>query len=145
MENKAQIAELVIGLLIIYMIYKLFRGIGEKLNIVDDEQDISASQLVEDRENIFSPNYWKKKKNAKILTTNSARALASNIYNAAGYFNDNEEAVYGVFRQLTYKTQLSWLSYIFYKQYGEDLLQYLKSFMNSDELATVKQITSKLK
>ena len=146
MEDKTiKTLEIVIGILIIYMVYKFFLSIGQKLNIIDDEQDVAATSLVEDKGNIFSPNYWKNKKNAKVLTTSSARALAKNLYDASGVFNDNEEAVYGVFRQLNYKTQVSWLSYIFYKQYGEDMLQYLKSFMNNDELATLKQITDKLK
>ena len=145
MEDKAiKTVEIVVGILIIYMVYKFFISIGQKLNIVDDEKDIAATSLVEDKGNIFSPNYWKKKK-TNLLTTTSARALAKQLYDASGIFNDNEEAVYGVFRQLTYKTQVSWLSYIFYKQYGEDMLQYLKSFMSNDELSTLKQITDKLK
>ena len=145
MENKKEIIEVFVGLIIIYAVYKMFKKIGQSLNLVADEKDEAAASLVEDKGNIFSPNYWKGKKGAKILTTNVARDMSKRIYNAAGTFNDNEEAVYGVFRQLTYKTQLSWLSYMFYKQYGEDLLQYITNFMNADELATVKQITSKLK
>ena len=145
MDDKTiKTVEIVVGILIIYMVYKFFMSIGQKLNIVDDEKDIAATSLVEDKGNMFSPNYWKKK-NTNLLTTTSARALAKQLYDASGIFNDNEEAVYGVFRQLSYKTQVSWLSYIFYKQYGEDMLQYLKSFMSNDELSTLKQITDKLK
>lgn len=145
MDNKKEIIEIVIGVIIIFLVYKVAKSMLQKLNLVADEKDEAAASLVEDKGNIFSPNYWKGKKGAKILTTNVARDMSKRIYNAAGTFNDNEEAVYGVFRQLTYKTQLSWLSYMFYKQYGEDLLQYISNFMNADELATVKQITSKYK
>jgi hypothetical protein len=144
-EKTLKILQVIAALIVVYLIYKLIKSVGQKLNIVDDENDETAAVLTADKGNIFSPNYWKKKKSPKLLTTDSARDMAKRLYNSSGLFNDNEEAVYGVFRQLTYRTQVSWLSYIFYKTYGEDLLQHLKSFMNSDELATLKQITDKLK
>lgn len=155
MDDKTiKIAQLVLAVLVLYLVYKLFKSIGQKLDIVDDEKDIASAALVEDKSNIWSPKYWKNKKNVQLLTNDSAKALAKKIYRAHGTFgnvlmgggiDDKEEEIYAVFRNLSHKTQLSYLSYYFYKIYGEDLLQFLRSFLNNDELATIAQIVSKYK
>jgi hypothetical protein len=52
-------------------------------------------------------------------------------------YNDNEEAVYNVFRNLQTQFQLSQLS-LFWSEYAKsDLLEYLKSFLNADELKPI--------
>jgi len=56
----------------------------------------------------------------------------------------DEEKIYGVFRNLKYKSQVSFLAYWFYQQYKTDLYQVLRDDLNDSELATVLQITQKL-
>jgi len=96
-------------------------------------------------ENYFAPSYYKQFAGAPLLTVASANNLCATVYNAAGFFNDDESAVYGVFQSLTYKTQVSFLAERFYSLYGKSLLGYLNEFLNQSELATVANITQKLK
>ena len=53
---------------------------------------------------------------------------------------DTEEKVYGVFRLLKSQMQNSYLVYRFYELYKIDLLEYLKTFMNTEQLAQVQTI-----
>jgi hypothetical protein len=56
------------------------------------------------------------------------------------YLPDTEEKVYGVFRLLKSQMQISYLTYRFYELYKIDLLNYLKTFMNTEQLAQVQTI-----
>ena len=56
------------------------------------------------------------------------------------YLPDTEEKVYGVFRLLKSQIQISYLVYRFYELYKIDLLEYLKTFMNTEQLAQVQSI-----
>jgi len=80
-----------------------------------------------------------------LLTQSSANNLVKQIYDSSGFFNDNEAQLYGAFRQLTYKTQLSQLSDNFYKTYKRDLYSFIKGFLNTEELATVTSMVINLK
>lgn len=54
-------------------------------------------------------------------------ALAKRIYNAWGTFNDDESAIYAVFRELRSQLQLSQLCERYAKNYNTDLLTRLKN------------------
>ena len=54
--------------------------------------------------------------------------------------NDNEDILYYVFRGLQTQFQISLLSRIFSYTYKVDLLLYLKSFLNAEELNKILQI-----
>jgi hypothetical protein len=56
------------------------------------------------------------------------------------YLPDTEEKVYGVFRLLKSQMQISYLVYRFYELYKIDLLEYLKTFMDTEQLAQVQTI-----
>lgn len=60
--------------------------------------------------------------------------LAKQLFDAKGLFDDDEDSVYGAFRKIQTQYQLSILSGIFYFFYKKDLLEYLKKFMNADEM-----------
>lgn len=55
----------------------------------------------------------------------------------ANGLDDKEEQVYGVFRQLTTQWQLSLLAGLYLYFQKKDLLEYLKSFLNPEEMAVV--------
>jgi hypothetical protein len=78
------------GLLIIY--FGILRPILEKLGIATSaaQQTIINQSQVQNQKNPFSPIFWKSTPNATLLTKNSTIALANRIYNAMGYFYDNE-------------------------------------------------------
>jgi hypothetical protein len=80
-----------------------------------------------------------------IILTTRAYALqeAENVWDSKGIVNDNEEKLYGVFRALKYKSQISFLADVFKQQYSRDLYQFIRSFLNDSEMSTLLTITNK--
>jgi hypothetical protein len=140
------------GLLIVY--FGILRPLLEKLGIARSQADqqVINQQNLPNNKNPFSPVYWKTIPGAKLITKNSTISLAKRIYEAMGFFSDDEPAVYSVFSQLKYKTQVSWLSDIFQQNYKMDLLDFLKrgkgqlpqAGLNSDELQQILNIVNAL-
>lgn len=124
----------------------------ESLNIMDTKEEKDAEKLRQSTEqsgyksDYWNPNYTVRKGyKAYLLTESSARALVDKLWNASGAFNDDEEAIYSVFRTLKYKTQVSFLAFWFNKLKKKDLYTWLRdSVLNQNELNTVLTITSKL-
>lgn len=114
------------GLLIVY--FGILRPLLEKLGIATSaaEQTINTQTTVQNQKNPFSPVYWKTIPNATLITKNATIGLCQRIYNAMGYFTDNESEIFSVFNQMKYKTQVSWLADIFQQQYKIDLFDFLR-------------------
>jgi hypothetical protein len=111
--------------------------------------------------NWWNPNYWRTAypgKSVHILTQADAEKFAYQIYHAhvtdfgLPNFNDDEDAVYSVFRSLKYDTQLSRLAEVFAAKYGKDLLSFLYvydtgitsgGFLNETEFNIVASIVKK--
>ena len=117
----------------------------QKVGVVDDAEDAKAETLLE--KNFWSPRYVEQfgKQKVTFLKSESAKQFAKQLWDAGGTFNDDEQAMYGVFRQLKTKVQVSQLAKVFFNMYGQDLAQYLANHLNNDELAIIYGITNKLK
>lgn len=66
--------------------------------------------------------------------------LATQIFKAKGLTivnDDNEDAVYSAFGSIQTQYQLSILSSVFNYFFKKDLLEYLKSFLNADEMQPI--------
>lgn len=61
--------------------------------------------------------------------------LATLAYDSKGTFKDNMSQFYGVINTLQTQMQISFLSNLFFKIYGRDLLNYFLSFTNTEERA----------
>jgi hypothetical protein len=73
--------------------------------------------------------------------------LATQIFKAKGgsiILDDNEDAVYSAFASIQTQYQLSILSSVFNYLYKKDLLNYLKSFLDADELLPIINKVNKL-
>jgi len=140
------------GLLIVY--FGILRPILEKFGLATSqaEQQVINQQNLPNNKNAFSPVYWKTIPNAKLITRNYTNGLCKRIYDAMGFFSDDEPAVFSVFAQLKYKTQVSWLADVFQQNYKIDLLDFLKrgkgqlpqAGLNSDELQQIINIVNAL-
>src|SRR5574337_496543 len=78
--------------------------------------------------NFWNPNYYlqfSSYPNGNV-TTPQAIDYINQITSAFGIFNDCEECVTGVFRQMKTKSNVSFLAKVFYDQTGQDLLTYLR-------------------
>jgi hypothetical protein len=145
------------GILVLY--FGLIRPILTKLGIQQTQQQQQQQQQIQTAttslniKSAWSPLFWKNcGAGAKILTKTSADVLAKKLYDAFGYFSDDETAVYSVFRQLKTKSQNSFLVDRFRALYGLDLLEFMKrgkgvlaqAGLNNDELSIVLDIVNKL-
>lgn len=73
--------------------------------------------------------------NLKLMPT-----FANQIWDAKGIFKDEEDAVFGVFRKLKSKMEVSFFADYFYSQKKRDLYGFLTTFLNAKELATLYRI-----
>ncbi len=62
------------------------------------------------------------------------------LWGAKGTFSDDEEKVYGVFRQMTSQFEVNFFAKLFQATKSTDLFAYLKTFMNSEELSDLYKI-----
>lgn len=74
----------------------------------------------------FSPVFYKNVPGAILMTRASADNMAKIIYDSIGALNDCEECVIGVFKSLKFQTQCSYLAEIFFINYKQDLLQFIR-------------------
>lgn len=110
----------------------------------DKKRDQIESQYGTALNSAFNPQWYKTIPGAILITRAKAEELAEIIQDAMGWFNDDEDAIYAVFRQLKAKTQVSWLADVFFQQYNADLYQYLRGRMSDSEMDIVHSIVNNL-
>ncbi len=72
------------------------------------------------------------------------KVVGDMIYNAHGFWNDDEDAVFSAFARLKNRAELTLLSDYFKRLYKVDLFVYLQNFMNPGELTKINDIVKKL-
>jgi hypothetical protein len=128
------------------LIDKLMDPLGKGEQHKDDAKNIEQLK----NENYFDSVYYKDLIGNNVirsLTTYGKELYSKTIWNAKGIpylTNDDEAAVYGVFRDLSAKTQISQLSEYFFAKYNKDLKTFLQSFLSKNEFGNVATICSKL-
>jgi hypothetical protein len=111
------------GVIAFSLIKKILEGIG----IWKDDDQKALDNAQSSPTSFWNPNYWKQSQSySYALTTEQASALADQIYNSFGAFNDDEATVIGIFRTLHTKANLSYIAYVFQQKYGDDLLTFLR-------------------
>lgn len=127
--NEVTVAIYIAGGLIGFTILK---STLEKFGIWKSAATRAIDQLNASSNNFWSPNYWQQinpnglpYQNA--LTEDQAMDYLHTIHNAFGILTDDREAVTGVFKALKTKANASWLAYINQKNYGSDLLTFLRN------------------
>lgn len=128
--------------------FLVLRPILQKVGVIKTSEEKKTEVAVQTNQTSllspFSPRYWREIKNAVILKQASSTAMAKIIYDAIGSIYDNETEVYGVFRQLKSKTQVSYLADVFYQKYKVDMYNYLSRNLNATEIGIVNGIVSGL-
>jgi hypothetical protein len=168
MDNKNQDILFRLGIAVgVYFL--VIKPILQKLGIektpeqVKDEEE--KKQASTNLESPFSPRFWKEelaiKKEVKLLTTKAKTQFAAIIYAALnrGYLGDDVAAILGVFRQLKYKSQVSYLADFFEQKYQLDLYKTLddgvrrlidrftpgnRTGLSSSEMSQILQIVKNL-
>ncbi len=135
-------------------IYLAWKHIASPLLESLELKDSAADKTREKTENLdynkdyWNPNFYKTPfpagiKGAVISTRAYMNEAVKKLWDATGVFNDDEQAIYGVFNALKYKTQISFLTDIFFEQKGQNLYQYLRNYLNDSEMDTLLTITNK--
>ena len=115
--------------------------------LIDQQQNLSPN------ENPFNPNFFRYAPAGSLLLTRAqAEKLANDIFDALGYWYDDEAKIYGVFRSLKTKSQVSFLSDVFNQLHKLDLLEFLRkgkgvmpeTGLNDTELSEVIGIVNRL-
>ena len=143
--------------------FLILKPILEKLGIqktVEEEKTIvETKKAATTLESPFSPRYWKSFKKPFILTNAAAESFVKKLYDSVSgsLFGDDLNTIYGVFRQLKYKTQVSYLAQYFFNKYKVDLVETLKNGtkysnlinfragLNDEEMQTIYDIVKNLK
>jgi hypothetical protein len=146
-----------VGLLLSIGAYQvLIKPFLEKTGLKDSAEDKADKKIIENTQKLSLTNdYWNPNfhtlvrdgiKSVFLLTKVQAIEQCKKLKNAQGRFNDDEEAIYRVFRSLQYKTQVSFLVKQFADTYNLDLYLWLRDVVfNEEEMATLLNITQKLK
>lgn len=136
--------------------FNVVSRILETLGLKDTKAtaDLNKAAEMENSKNPWSPAFWKAGPPGTLLMTYaSARDKAIIIKHAFGLIDDNEEAVFNIFRQLKTQSQLSFLADIFQQGYKQDLFTFLRGGswwqvgadrLSDAELARLNQMVFKL-
>jgi hypothetical protein len=124
----------------LFIVYK----IAQKLGIIPSKESTEEAQNLQALESSSVWDYNKFLSNlpagAKLLTQAGAAAYVEDLWDATGYFNDDEEKIYGVFRAMKTQSQIAALAKRFNQLKTQDLYSYLSNYLNSEELLKVKGI-----
>lgn len=147
MQQKIDTNLLLIGGLFVAG-YFVIKPLLEKLGLKESAEDKAIKEKLKEQE--FKLNIWGgipsltkaagKNKTIKVLTVNGADFYAKEINKAFGLFNDNEEQVFGVFRNLRFKSQVASIVTAYFKLYKKDLLNELRGKLSESELNTIISI-----
>ena len=143
--NKQVIMYIVLGLIGLYLTYIVIGRIGTTFGLVDSEEDKLAKGgegTSGKRSTPFDYNAFFKKHNIRnwtvIAKNNRLSAKATQIKKAkGGAFDDNEDAIYNVFRDIRSKRGVAVLAKIFSLRYKIDLATFLNGFLSNKEFAKV--------
>ena len=131
-----------------YILKPILEGSGLKSSAED--KLLESIEQRENKEGIWSSNYYqsliekgnksKKKFKVYLYSFEKCEQLAKQIYDAWGWLDDNEEKLYGVFRNINYWSQLSQVCEAYFDEYQVDLYEDIKDRTNQNELLTVLKI-----
>ena len=136
---------------------KLFDFIGitksaetQKVDSATGKASASSLDIQSDNPYIaFNPNYagtiikayndkfGANKFNSAYQSYKKLVTAADKLYDAKGLFHDNNDEAYSTFRDIQTLFQLSQLSWYFNNKKGRDLLEYLKTFLNDNEMQPI--------
>lgn len=108
--------------------YLVVKPILEKLGLKKsaEEKELENVDLIPPAGNVWAGSAYKFPPGALLLKSSVANKYAEQIYNAFGFFGDDEDVIFGVFRALKTQSQVAWLAKAFKEKYKADLLTFLQ-------------------
>lgn len=106
----------------------------------DEDQQAAANLEKGTMKQAFDPNWYKTIGKHCNFTDQAAKQFAQQVYDSNGWFNDDEEQLYDVFRNCRSKAHVSKVARFFSMEHKKDLFQYIVSFTSTRERATIDGI-----
>ena len=125
----------IVGAAIVYFLYKQITGSKAKVKVIDNLDIFNKQKCLE-----LNKQYPAAKK----LSNSEVQDLAKKLYDAKGFFNDDENAVYSVFQSIPYKSYVCQLTVAFESLYNKSLINYL-DFLSADEKAKIFDYIGKMR
>lgn len=135
--------------------FLVLKPILEKLGLKKsaEEKALEDINYIPPAGNVWAGSAYKQVPGALLLTSSVAKKYAKQIYDAFGFFGDDEAVIFGIFRSLKTQSQVAWLAKAFKELYGTELLTFLQkgsktsqiwrpasSGLNADEMNTILAI-----
>lgn len=134
-----------VGIIIIFYIFG--KKLLEKIGLSDSKNDVQLESNLSNKYLTPEPFLeFRKKTGFKVpvyAEDSLINAFVQRLWNSKGVFNDNEDEVYQIFRSAQSKLQVSCFAYYFNQIKGRNLIEFLSSFLNSDEIARIAEIINK--
>jgi hypothetical protein len=161
LTDKQLMILVVAGLIIFFVLGKEVKDLLKGLNpFAKSDEEKQSDKKIKDsiisnpNKNYWTPRYWQDKSKTegvqKILTKATAEELAKRLWDSISWYpgGDDISKAEGVFKNLLYKTQVSFLSDTFQKLYKKDMLSFLIEKLDTKEqkeaLNRILTFTSKL-
>ena len=142
----------VVGIAVLAVAYfGILKPILNSLGITKDAQDREAENVQEDvtRTQVLSDLMYKSNKNKVTISSAKANTSANEIYNAKwggwGGLSDKEDQAVGAITSAGSLVNVSYIAYVFQKNYNVSLESYLNSFLESDNWITIDGYLKKTK
>ena len=150
-KNPQIVKTLVIGgVVVLILVINYFGVIKPILNAMgltkdkdDREGDKDKDKL--SRSQVLSPNFYRANRQKISISSATANESAVNIYNAKGYFYDDETLAVGSITRLGSLVNVSYVSDVFNRLYGKSLQSYLSSFLESENWSELDDFIRKTK
>lgn len=140
------VAYALISIIVLWIVYQLMKKVGLISDQVTRKKDKTIAANVQSIEQIpfWNPSLYQNSNYgyAVLMPNDTIKSWAKDIHDSFGWFNDDEEQVYNVFRKLTNQIILSQLSDAYSKLYSSDLLGDLKNYFDDKELSYLYTIIS---
>lgn len=133
----------IIGGIAVLVYVGVLNPILKALGIKDDDTDVANERAMNNPG--WNPNLYKSNiANKLLISSATATALAQKIWDSWAWYNDDEESVYAVFRQIPNQLALSQVSEKYIQISGEDLVSSLVSRLSWNEFNVIAVIVNGL-
>lgn len=150
--TKELIFKIVFYAILAYFLYKLLKKVSEKLGVTksEEEEDIEAAAGTDSSTKSTSPFdysqfFRKHKPTIKDIQKDGTPYISysKQLYDSKGFWNDDEDSVYSVFRDTKTQLGIALIAKAFQLKYKKDLILYLDGFMSDNDLVKVVNMVKK--
>lgn len=139
--KKNWIYIVIVGVIIVF--FKSIKTWLDRLLGNTQQEIVQNAQQQTSQKNYFDPNLWANYFSDETFNYTEYKNIAELINNSVGWFYDDEDAIYGALQSVQTGCGVSYLAYVFYREYRQSLLGKLQSNLTDNEMVNVANIVNK--